>query len=342
MTLAAVSPRTERSRPSRVASVCVLGAPARQRQVNLRRGELLTRVASEVSGRPGWRDLDAVLFPGGYFRLAEWFGPISAAERREQLVTAAPLQVCRDAAATVATKSPGCLVVAGVDTNRRPGGWNGDHLVVAFDEGGLVGSARKNFPSANDVNESESPAYLLFDQDADDPARFVTLASGAKAVLGACYDAFAFAELALGPTAKRANLCYMARRVGGHTVMTVAERNRFMARFADALAAVRPSVNLIAVHGFKRPGQDLYWQRHGVATASAALDGALVVGAAHYNARLPGKAGESALAAFAVERDHLHRGPHRTACAHKPIDAFEVGSPGGVESRALVRLYEAA
>ncbi len=52
----------------------------------------------------------------------------------------------------MAATSPGCVVVASVATNRRLKDWNGDHLVVAFDERGLVGSARKNFPSVNGVS----------------------------------------------------------------------------------------------------------------------------------------------------------------------------------------------
>ena len=41
---------------------------------------------------------------------------------------------------------------------------------------------------------------------------------------------------------KRANLCYLAGEGGDWWVMSVAERDRFLARFGEAIDKVRPSV----------------------------------------------------------------------------------------------------
>ncbi len=191
---------TTRSRPARIVTVCVAGRPVAQERHNENRVELVSAVVHHIRKRPDWDPIDAVLFPAGYFRLASWFGPLAAAEREELLAEAESLQVCRAAAGKLSRRSPGCLVVAGVDTNKPNWGWRGDQLVVAYNAGGLAGVARKIFPVNGDTDGDGRAPYLLFEQDADGPGRIVRLANGDNAVLSACYDAFVFCELAVGPT----------------------------------------------------------------------------------------------------------------------------------------------
>jgi hypothetical protein len=81
---------------------------------------------------------------------------------------------------------------------------------------------------------------------------------------------------------------------------------------------------LIAIHGFSRGKTSNMWQRHGIATASAALDGGLAIAGAHFE-KLPRREGVQTLAAFGVPLDHLDAGHHRSAEAAMPVAAAQVG-----------------
>jgi hypothetical protein len=79
-----------------------------------------------------------------------------------------------------------------------------------------------------------------------------------------------------------------------------ASRDSSFAAWADLVAARAPDVLLATIHAFERPGLDDYWQRHGIAHASAAHGGALAVGAAHFLKSLPEYG--STLAAYGVPK----------------------------------------
>jgi hypothetical protein len=81
---------------------------------------------------------------------------------------------------------------------------------------------------------------------------------------------------------------------------------------------------LIAIHGFGRGKTSNMWQRHGVATASAALHGGLAIAGAHFE-KLPSREGVQTLAAVGVPRDHLGAGHHRGARAASPLASTAVG-----------------
>ena len=332
--------RVKRSRPARVVSVCLAGHPITQKRFNSNRLELVNKVAREVH-RQGWKALDVILFPAGYVRLADWLGPSSHYERVARLETEELSDVCRAAAYRLRTGSPGCLIAVGLDTNKPPSGWRGDQLVVAFDRGGVVGIARKIFPVVQDTDGWGRAPYLLFDADFDSSRRFVTLPNGEHALLSACYDAFALAELAVGPTFKRRALRHLATP-GGWINLSRDEIDGLLSRFGHQLKSLRPTVNLVALHGFRSPGRDLYWQRHGLATASAALGGALTVGAAHFTSSLPNRLCSAPLAALGVNVAQLHASHHRTAHALAPVDGFETALAWSPGHRVLVRLFEGA
>jgi len=96
---------------------------------------------------------------------------------------------------------------------------------------------------------------------------------------------------------------------------------------------------LACIHNFDAPGRDSYWQRHGIAYASAALGGGLALGAAHFNYTLPA-AGSSTLAAFKVRRSHLSAGAHRPAHRHEALASVFIEGDGRDKPRALIRLFE--
>lgn len=332
--------RVKRSRPARIVSVCVAGHPITQERFNANRLKFVSKVAREVHRR-GWQALDVIVFPAGYVRVTDWLGPLSYCERVARLEAEELADVCRGAAHRLRTGSPGCLIAVGIDTNKSPSGWRGDQLVVAFDRHGVVGLARKIFPVVQDTDGWGRAPYLLFNADFDSPRRFVTLPNGERALLSACYDAFALAELAIGPTVKRRALRHLATPEGW-TNLNRDEIDRLLLSFGDQLRSLRPTVNLVALHGFRSPGRDLYWQQHGLATASAALGGALTVGAAHFTSSLPKRLGSAPLAALKVPAAQLHASHNRTAHALAPVDGFETALAWSPGHRALVRLFEGA
>ena len=114
-------------------------------------------------------------------------------------------------------------------------------------------------------------------------------------------------------------------------------RDGALAAWAELLASRAPDVAIASIHGFDGPASDRHWQRHGIARASAALGGALVVAAAHFE-RLP-SSGTSTLAACGVPKRHLTTGAARPACALRPSLSLPIVNRSG--SSAMLRLFEA-
>lgn len=324
--------------PAKIVSVCPLGRPAGRTGQNDARFELLYAVIRHVTDRQ-WTDLDAVLFPAGFFRGRDWYAPLWFEERCDQLLSGEIGQVCQRAARRLARASPGCLLVVGVDTNKPTWEWRGDQLVAAFAGEDVVGLARKLFPVDADTNEDGRAPYLLAAHDFNDPKRFVRLPSGAMAALSTCYDAFVFAELALGPTGKRAAMRYVLTRDGPDD-LTVEGRNRLLGQLTEQLAQHAPQAHLISIHNFERPGAEIYWQRHGIATACAALDGGFAVGAGHFAERLPAQLERAPLASAKIHRSHLFLSHNRRERKHPPTAGFVVTLTGCPRAQALVRLFQ--
>lgn len=92
----------------------------------------------------------------------------------------------------------------------------------------------------------------------------------------------------------------------------------------------------MSIHGFEQPGRDGYWQRHGIARASAAHGGDLVVGAAHFRKGLPAP-DMSTLAAYGVPRSQIADGASRRANKLVPAHSAILETPGGL--RGLLRVF---
>jgi hypothetical protein len=170
----------------------------------------------------------------------------------------------------------------------------------------------------------------------------VTLPSGAKAILSACYDLFGLTE-----TPGEASSRYHAIRAlrSGQKILRMGDqgfkqlRRQCLADWTNLLAREKPDLAIATIHGFERPGLDGFWQRHGIASASAAMQGRFVVGAAHFEDWLPAS-GQSTLASMGVPRRHLTAGTARKAHRLAPKDTVLIEKNG--EPLALVRLFEAA
>ena len=324
----------------RIATITILGRPALRVSQNQLRGELLIKVARRIRRRLGWSNLDALLAPAGMFRSDNWYGHLPSPMRLELADEEEFGEFAVRAATILSSTSPGCPVVIGVDS-RRPGrGFGGDQMVIAFGERGSSGLSRKSFPVDGDTNGWGRSPYLLFEEDGSDPWRGLKLPSGQTALLHSCYDAFALAEIVLGPTGKRRALRWAGDTDRWWRWFDEGEVDRWISGWAKSISQLRPNLNLVGVHGFEHPGGEVYWQRHGIATASAALGGIPTIGAGHYAHALPLGDG-SPLAAFGVPISHIHDRQFRKAFLLKPKDHFEVWLRGEPHIRALIRLFDA-
>ncbi len=310
---------------TRIATVCVLGPKAKRVEANEGRGALLQAIVKHLRQEPLWQPIDALLLPGGYFRLKPYIGHLSH-ERRVAMVERASFhRTAMAALAALELLSPSLLIVAGVDSDSPSKHDVGDQLCVAWGGDGIVGIGRKVFPVDGDTNVEGRP-YICHATDFATRQRYVRLANGRTAILGACYDLFGLSETVEQPTARTRYIRFIQ---DGAAVRSIGDpgfaalRRQLIGQWHRTLLEESPTVALGAIHKFGRPGRDLFWQRHGIAQASAALRGGLAFGAAHFLERLP-EGTQSALAAVAVPSSHLHHGQHRRAQAHLPCRQAEV------------------
>jgi hypothetical protein len=213
-----------------------------------------------------------------------------------------------------------------------------DQVCFAVSRDGVVAQARKIFPTLGETSGKRPLIPTYRDYGAAD--RYLTLANGSRAVLCACYDVFGLAESPDRPSVRTRAIRYLHMPTGVHTTVDIGfkrQRDAAIGFWHERLLMEHPDVALGAIHRFHRPGLDGYWQRHGIASASAALNGGLVIGAAHFRLKLPTSV-RAPLAARGVEAAHLHDGLRRKAHRLQPVDGFlmmKTGLPA-----ALVRLFE--
>ncbi len=188
------------------------------------------------------RPVDALVLPGGFFFLPRHVGRSSYAERVDAILAAPFAPVLLAAARALEGLRRGSLLVVGIDSAGLEDE-GGDQRCVAFDRDGIVGLARKVFPTKN-----ERASLILSADDFGHPGRLVTLPSGTKALLCACYDAFA-----ISAPERRASTVWRLR-VDGRVM------SRDDAGFARALSeCIRrqqklqesAGAALVAIHGFK-------------------------------------------------------------------------------------------
>jgi hypothetical protein len=324
------------ARPMRIVAVNVRGRRARVADLEQRCALLMTVV--DQMARARWADIDVVLLPAGYFRLRLQLGPLAVADRNDALDRSVIAAACRRAARRL-QRCCGAKLVIGIDTADLDLEHQGDQLMVLWGETGVLASARKIFPSFGDTSGKDRPPLLLYPWDYTSPGRRA-LIGGREMLLAVCYDAFVFSEMANGPTQKRKAMRYLFDPEDAVVRLTDAGRAELLAELRGFRRSP-PAAALVGVHGFKRPGRELYWQRHGIATTSAALRGALVVGAAHYR-RLTWKpeATSAVLAARAVPGVHLRQGLHRKAHRLAPVAIVRAQVKNKKKLSAVLQLFE--
>jgi hypothetical protein len=309
----------------RFATVCVEGRPAGKYRTDpsTSRLKLLNTILQEINEQ--WSKLDAIVLPGGYLRLNQNIGHLPFADRVRALDAAGFVEPIKNAIKLL-SRSPNTCLVFGVDGPKNGDG--GDQLCVAANRTGIVGIGRKIFPT-----KEEADGLQCYDADFDDPHRIIELACGRKAVLCACYDMFGVADRG---NVNRTRACYI-KRIGTDEDPVNRGTEDFPKRLStdlksfERLLRVRDvTVGLVAIHTFRR-SSTVYWQKHGIATCSAALRGGIAIGAAHFS-KLPLHPTASTLAAIRVPKTHLSDGVYRQAHRREPNDQFE-------HSSALVRLF---
>lgn len=333
-----VGSRQSANATAKIVTVAALGRPARRPDENAARLTLTARIIGTLIDQTDWHPIDGLLFPAGFFRHGAALGGLDPASRAKILAGLPLIRRLIAQLGAFSAPSRGIVLIVGVDTNRLAGlGYRGDQLMIALSNDGVIGVARKNFPSDADTNGWWQRPYVVNAADFDDPSRRVVLASGATAELSVCYDAFAYSEMHRGRTSNRRHLQFGFTDAGSVAPVTANLRDAWMAAHLKRLATPMSDVALVGIHGFEHPGRDGYWQRHGLATVSAATMGRACLGAAHFATALPSLV-SSPLAASGVPRKHLDAGGRRRAHALNPKSSILVSQQG--REVALLRLFE--
>jgi hypothetical protein len=330
--------QAQNTRPPRIVAVCYRGADKEARAGAAQRLADMREIAALLPARPGWAQADAVLFPGGFLAADKEEAAALRAGRGNGTVPACAAQ---DFFAAAGGAAPQLQLVVGVDTPPFRAGAHrcgGQQLALAFNRAGLSGFAPKVFPVDEDFDGRAAPPLLVRARDFAEPRRFIPLANGGSALLNACYDMFGISAAARG-LPEKALRAALVEDEDGRILARVAGREalrRGFAAYCARLAQERPGVALAAIHRFEKPGSDIFWQRHGIAAASAGLGGGLAIAAAHVRALSPDPAAMP-LAAAQVGAGHLEAGGRRQSHALPPRDAVSGG--GREKPRWIARLY---
>jgi hypothetical protein len=334
----------KRDNTTRIVSVCVCGEPVKSSSENGERIKMVRVVAEEIE-RAGWRRVDAILFPGGFFHTDETTGDLDFDGRRRHLGNTPFSEAAIRACQTLSKLSSSCYVICGVDSDQsRPAQNNGDQFCVAWSVQGIQAVGRKVFPAPNErAKPDRETALICYAEDFDTNHRLIKLTNDKEAVLCACYDIFGCEFASAKTIIEKSNRTRYIEEIMKSGCLSGKEdpgfrslRTEKVKSFGQLLTTNRVSVGLGAIHKFERPGLDNRWQRHGIAVCSAALDG-LCVCAAHFEYKLPDadKTNQSTLAASDVPASHLTQGVKRKAHRLGAAECFS-SFDGGL----LVRLFE--
>jgi hypothetical protein len=317
--------------------VAIKGSDRAPPPKNRHRLSLLNAIIAALMAREAWPQPDAILLPGGYFRLKHPVGLTSLRRRWTRFTRTELADDLLPIAQEMEARWPGVALIMGIDSAPLDKELGGDQLVAVWQAGELVALTRKAFPVDGDTN-GELPVFVVVPDDADDCGRIITLSNGARALILSCYDAFAVRGLFGRRHIDLSAIRLILGRDGEPRAATPDDRRAHLRRWLALLDAHPPDLALIAIHRFCRPGQDGYWQRHGIAGASAALSGAPVLAAAHFKRALPPTLSSTPLAAMGVPLAHLGEGARRKAHRTTPQDGFTLRDEQG-QPIAFIRLF---
>lgn len=322
-------------RSPRLATLCLQAGTADTTKDNAVRISVLEETITHIIAS-NWHPLDAILLPGGFFRLSRTLGALPFDQRKNVIEGerfAAAIKRLLQRLEGEGTHAP---LIFGVTAAPRQRAERTEQACIAFDGRGAIGVARKMFPTSAETRGRRYMSPCVADYSAEE--RFISLPNGSVAMLNSCYDLFGAADTARGGDARR--LAIRALRQGPAHITHRdaafrATRDAAIATWKEMVAQRQPDVLMASIHAFERPGLDGYWQRHGIARASAAFQGALAIGAAHFLDALPTLG--SPLAAARVPRAALTAGVNRAAYALPPTDHLSWTTKAGIN--ALLRLF---
>ncbi|MGZ9108936.1 MAG: hypothetical protein ACXW4B_08975 [Micavibrio sp.] len=307
-----------KNRPA-ILTVTVEGRDQKSPAGQASRVALVERVGAWIT-KSEIKHLDAVVFPGG-------FGFFKDYKNHQNAITDA----ARRMADHLAQRGLFPQIILGFDTapyrsaGKRIGG---QQLALAFNVDGPSGFARKIFPVDEDVDGRTMPPLVVQKSDYNDPRRVIDLPNGSRALLCVCYDMFGIAD------AVRDHPARLEKFVPGSVAQFQSFRN--------FLHAEKPDVAIATIHRFAKAGVDRFWQRHGIASASAALGkisakDSFAIAAAHVGHLKDGDINGCRLASCGVAEKHLDAGSNRRTETLDPRVAQMVTVPG---CRALLRLFQ--
>ncbi len=309
-----------------IANCCVKELPSENEEKRWVRYLSRRRLLHEIVGNLRDRDIsvDAIVLPGGYFTQERFRYLKLNFEKRCSTLKKAPF--ANDVGNVVKElhdMRKGALLIFGVDTFgvKDP---NGDQLCVAWSIKGPRGIARKVFPT-----KAEAEAGYVVNLDDFGSNQRVVEIDGIQTLLCACYDAFGIANKDVGYASDKFRLIKKIYYDGRTFCKESGEFRSFLDRGGNGWYELveKSQAAAVAIHYFDKPGREIYWQKHGIASASAELDGGWIIAGANFNHVLPGKNDPNGiLASFDVPREHLGQGNKRKAHKAEPIDKFMVGS----------------
>jgi hypothetical protein len=323
------------TRSPRLATLCVHGDTAASTRDNSDRILLLEELVRALKEHHAWHPLDAILLPGGFFWLSKALGAADFERRSAAICQERFASVVPSLLTQLQTLSPGVKLVTGVMARPRNKKERIEQACIALDHRGLIGVARKIFPT-----HAESRGRRFMSPIADDyrsVQRFVELPNGSIAALHSCYDLFGTADIGTGTGTRRSAIRTLRSSRGRLTENDEdfhSNRDSGIAAWTDLMATKKPDVLMTSIHAFERPGLDGYWQRHGIARASAAFAGAMSLGAAHFLECLPTEG--STLAAYGVPKRELTAGVSRRAHSLAAIKTLPISTE---RTAALLRLF---
>jgi hypothetical protein len=253
-----------------VVTVCIRGRHCHPAPVTSQRIALLDRIVTAlIDTAPDWPSVDAVVFPGGYFRIRHAIGtkPHRAWARLMQRESAG--EALRRASLSLSMAWPRTALVSGIDSNPVSAGLGGDELTFAWQDGDIVAFARKAFPVAVETSGWEvretgpagrtewvrRPVLWVNPDDADQPGRVLVLRNARRAILLCCYDAFGLRVLYGRNQINGVAIRLIRDKRGKYCVPTRAERDHHLRRWLAMLDAHPPDLGLVPLHLFLRPGQ---------------------------------------------------------------------------------------
>jgi len=280
------------------ASLCLQGHPSTSSAQNQQRAALLD-MSCKLHDESSDNSISTFVLPGGTFWGNGALFEMPPNERRQVVQRS-------DWAQTVMNTIPHDMaVVTGLDITAPQEGEPHAQYSVYLTKKGVQAVSRKIFPTKGEIKQG---AFVLSTDYADTSRIVRTSVTKNSVIMHTCYDLFGSVDVLSGKT-KPTRLSHTAAP-DDRSKMQCYQAFQGMLTGYDMTCDDLVTVN---IHDFKQPGRDIFYQRHGIASASAAFDGALVIGAAHFTSTLPASRSQSPLSAVGVAKDHLTARFHRQA-----------------------------